>query len=91
MNINMKKNTIKLTESQLKKVIAESVKKVLKEVYTDDTKQLTRHYRGFDIYSDSDIWVVIYNGDVYFHSKSFDECTDFVDEVGYMIKHPNSY
>lgn len=30
-NMNMKKNTIKLTESQLKKVIAESVKKVLKE------------------------------------------------------------
>lgn len=32
-NKNMKKNTIKLTESQLKKVIAESVKKVLKEEY----------------------------------------------------------
>ena len=28
----MKKNTVRLTESQLKKVIAESVKKVLKEM-----------------------------------------------------------
>lgn len=32
----MKKNTIKLTESQLNKVIAESVKKVLREGMTSD-------------------------------------------------------
>ena len=32
----MKKNTIKLTESQLKKVIAESVNKVLNEIYFND-------------------------------------------------------
>jgi len=34
-NKNMKKNTIKLNESQLKKIVAESVKNVLKEYHPD--------------------------------------------------------
>ena len=33
----MKKNTIKLTESELKRVIAESVKKVLRESYGEES------------------------------------------------------
>ena len=31
----MKKNTVKLNESQLKKIVAESVKNILKEYYPD--------------------------------------------------------
>ena len=33
--MDMKKNVIKINESQLKKIVAESVKKVLKEDYAD--------------------------------------------------------
>ena len=31
INLNMKKNVVKINEAQLKKIVAESVKKVLKE------------------------------------------------------------
>ena len=39
---NMKKNTVKLNESQLRKIIAESVKKVLKEDYDGNYIQLIK-------------------------------------------------
>ena len=43
---NIMENKIKLTETELKKIIAESVKKVLKESYSHDTESKT--YRAID-------------------------------------------
>ena len=36
----MEKNVIKLNETQLRQIVTESVKKVLKEVATDEPKQI---------------------------------------------------
>lgn len=46
-NKNMKKNVVRLNEQQLKKIVAESVKKVLKE-YNHNVEDWWRHNGSFD-------------------------------------------
>lgn len=56
----MKKNTIKLNESQLRKIVAESVRRVLKEsAYTD----ILDGYKRTHALSDAD-WKILICGDL---------------------------
>lgn len=55
-----KKNTIRLTESELKKVISESVKKVLKESYESESELALRTYPM--IYNLYDTWSEVRDG-----------------------------
>ena len=64
-----KKNTIRLTESNLKRVISESVKKVLKE-YDHNVENWWKHNGSFDREQASGI---PYNGDTANHLQQTDE------------------
>jgi hypothetical protein len=77
----MKKNIVKLNESQLKKIVAESVKKVLKE-YNHNVEDWWRHNGGFDREQASGI---PYNGDDNYLQKTDEWWESLTDEAKMQI------
>lgn len=69
----MKKNTIRLTESELKKVITESIKKVLNEGKTVNNKRIFS--KGFDLAKPGDKATGVDNSE-FFKSKGYKNYQD---------------
>ncbi len=54
---------------------------------TNHVEEVTRMYRRCEIRSNGSMWEVWYNGKKYHSGTTFDDCTDFIDECGYDIRH----